>query len=185
MQLDSALEISRQLEALADDRPEHTPTAIHEAGHILTARLFCRRIIMVTVDPCEDVRGCMWMWPNESAPELMRQSLIILAAGSAATQRFSGGGEMIDGDDHRQMLETAWKLVGRLRTLREVNREIDQALSRARVLVDRYRPEIKRIAVGLLGHYLFLEGIGPFTEALTTLDERKPDALPDRIQCVA
>ena len=128
--------------------PHLISTAVHEGAHIVASRYFGRPIKTVTLQD-EVGMGCMQLWPVASDATLIRQSLVMLGAGAAATRHYDR--ERDDGSgDAKQMQSEARRLVGFLTPQSAVDKEINTARRRADNLVRSRWSEILAVAMQLL-----------------------------------
>lgn len=141
------------LRALCGRWPTLAGTAHHEGGHIVAARAFARPIVATSIDPDETHSGCMWIWPGARDATILRQNLVILAAGAIASHTFDPTSDPGDQDDAKRLFNEAWLLVGRIADTALAGHEIDLAKRRAARLIRERRHQVEAVAAALLSFH--------------------------------
>ena len=161
----TVLLIGDDLLAASRECPHLAATAIHEAGHVLGARYFNHPIKTVTLED-DMMSGCMQVWPRRSTPEEIRQTLVILGCGQAASRHYRPEDHGVD--DSGQMKENVRRLVGLLAPQDAADAEISLARRRAEKLIQTQWPDVLAIAGKLLEFHTLTNGVAG--GSLTDLD---------------
>ena len=143
----------------------------HESGHIVAAQAFGRPIIAHSIDRTAS-RGPHVAYaylPNATNADLIREELIIMAAGPIASRLYDPTADPSDQGDASDMIATGWKLCGRLVNAEVHHHELQLAERRAAKLIRDNWAHVEQVAHSLVAHHRLVER-GPSVSCVGDLD---------------
>jgi len=134
--------------------------AIHEAGHAVAAACFDDPIGLVAIqDGLHDAGGrAIFLHLSPRDPTLIRQRMVVTAAGDAATRLYNSQ-TYESREDEDALRENARKLHGELAAENRIAEEIELAKRRAEVFVRTHWESIVDMAVTLLRFHQFIAAL--------------------------